>query len=377
MPDPISPPVPSPWLIRIPEIFTDVLPYILDQLGSPSGTKLGHEYHLIRPSDPTGLRRIEAAMFIRWNMPVHHSWPCRPRDLPGFVEKAAQAVARKFAAARPQMLLVGLLDPSSADSYYRKLASNLRGRALQLFPPPLLPRPEVDAQDPHAATLFCLLGSEGLFCGLQSPNLANGFYPGGTRFISQNSPETISRAGAKLAEALHYLRLHRPQPPPPAHWLELGASPGGMTSELLARGYRVTAVDRAPLHPRLAASPNLTYVCGDAATFRPPVGIRYDAILSDMNGPASDSMAAVLRLSKHLMPGALVIFTLKTAGTSGHEDILRLSAAVTARAAKDGLRRLAQTHLTYNRHEFTLFFEAPGSAHSRPRSDTSSSSQPR
>ena len=178
MPDPISPPVPSPWLIRIPEIFTDVLPYILDQLGSPSGTKLGHEYHLIRPSDPTGLRRIEAAMFIRWNMPVHHSWPCRPRDLPGFVEKAAQAVARKFAAARPQMLLVGLLDPSSADSYYRKLASNLRGRALQLFPPPLLPRPEVDAQDPHAATLFCLLGSEGLFCGLQSPNLANGFYPG-------------------------------------------------------------------------------------------------------------------------------------------------------------------------------------------------------
>ena len=150
-----------------------------------------------------------------------------------------------------------------------------------------------------------------------------------------------------------------------------------MTSELLARGYRVTAVDRAPLHPRLAASPNLTYVCGDAATFRPPVGIRYDAILSDMNGPASDSMAAVLRLSKHLMPGALVIFTLKTAGTSGHEDILRLSAAVTARAAKDGLRRLAQTHLTYNRHEFTLFFEAPGSAHSRPRSDTSSLSQPR
>jgi len=366
-----------PWLIRIPEIFGEVVPDVVRQLASPCCTKLGHEYYLIRPADSGALRQVAASIFIRWNMPVQHSWPCRPRAMDGFVEKAAQTMARKFASAQPQMVLIGVLDASSTDTYYRKLASNLRGRALQLFPAAALPPPEVEAQDPGAATLFCLLGHEGLFCGLQSPRLANGFYPGGTRFFSQNTPDTISRAGAKVAEALHYLCLHRSPPPPPAHWLELGASPGGMTSELLARGYRVTAVDRAALHPRLAAAPGLTYACGDAAAFRPPAGTRYDAILSDMNGPASDSLAAVLRLSKYLVPGGLVIFTLKTAGVSGNAEVERLCAAVTARAASGGLQRLAQTHLTYNRHEFTLLFEKLGGAHSKPRSDTSSSSQPR
>ena len=372
---PIAPPPPScPWLIRIAEVFADVVPDLIRQLDSTGCTKLGHEYFLIRPADPAALRRMPAAIFVRWNLPLHHSWPCRPRTMEGFVEKAAQALARKFVADKPQTMLVGLLDPSATDPYYKQLASNLRGRALQLFPASAVPPQEIEAQNPDAPTLFCLLGKEGLFCGMQSPKLANGFYPGGTRFISQHSPATISRAGAKLAEALHYLRLHRPPPPPPGHWLELGASPGGMTAELLAKGYRVTAVDRAPLHPRLASAPGLRYVCGDAASFRPPEGISYEAVLSDMNGAAHDSMAAVLRLSKYLRPGGLVIFTLKTAGVSTLGDIQRLCASVTALAARSGLQLLAQTHLTYNRHEFTLMFEA---AHSRPRSDTSSSSQPK
>ena len=353
------------------------MPDLIRQLDSPACTKLGHEYYVVRPADPAALRRMPVAIFIRWCLPLHHSWPCRPRSMDGFVEKAAQALARKFAAAKPQTLLVGLLDPSSTDSYYKKLASNLRGRALQLFPATAVPAREVEAQDPDAPTLYCLLGNEGLFCGLHSPKSANGFYPGGTRFISQNSTATISRAGAKVAEALHYLRLHRLPPPPTAHWLELGASPGGMTSELLARGYRVTAVDRAPLHPSLAAAPGLRYVGGDAASFRPPQGTQYDAILSDMNGAAQDSMEAVLRLSKHLLPGGLVIFTLKTAGVSSVDDTQRLFAAVTTQAARGGLRLLTQTHLTYNRHEFTLFFVAPVEDHSKPRSDTSSSSQPK
>ena len=374
---PATPPTACPWLIRISEIFEHAIPAIIGQLDSTSCTKLGHEYYLVRPADPAALRRMPVSLFVRWSLPVHHSWPCRPRSMEGFVEKAAQALLRKFAVAQPQTLLIGLLDPSSADSYYKKLASNLRGRALQLFPLPAVPSREVEAQDPDAATLFCLLGKEGLFCGMQSPKLANGFYPGGTKFISQNSAETISRAGAKLAEALHYLCLHRPPPPAPAHWLELGASPGGMTSELLARGYRVTAVDRAALHPRLASAPGLTYVCGDAVTFRPPDGTRYDSILSDMNGPARGSMEAVLRLAKHLRPGGLVIFTLKTGEANTVEDIRHLCASVRALAATGGLRLFAQTHLTYNRHEFTLFFESPAAPHSKPRSDTSSSSQPR
>ena len=378
---PLNPPTPSPppspWLLRIPEIFADAVPEIIRRLDSPCCTKLGHEYYLIRPAAPAALRQAAVARLVRWNLPVHHSWPCCPRSMPGFVEKAAQTLARKFSARHPQSLLIGLLDPGSRDTYYKKLASNLRGRTLQLFPPPALPPPEAEDQDPEAATLFCLLGKEGLFCGLHSPRLANGFYAGGTRFISRDSATTISRAGAKIAEALHYLRLHRPPPPAHAHWLELGASPGGMTAELLARGYRVTAVDRAPLHPRLAGSPALHFVCGDAASFHPPPDIRYDAILSDMNGDARDSIRSVLRLTKKLQPGGLVVFTLKAGGVGTPDEIDHLCGSVIALAAAGGLRLLAQTHLTYNRHEFTLFFALGATAHSNPRSDTSSSSQPR
>jgi len=354
-----------PWLLRISEVFADTVPEIIRLLDTPGCTKLGHEYYLIRPGAPSTLCQSTVARFIRWNVPVHHSWPCCPRAMDGFVEKAAQTLARKFAALPLQALLIGLLDPGSRDSYYKKLASNLRGRALQLFPPPAQAPPEAEAQDPDAPTLFCLLGKEGLFCGIQSPRLSNGFHPGGTRFIGRNPAETISRAGAKIAEALHYLRLHRPPPPEQAHWLELGASPGGMTSELLARGYRVTAVDRAPLHPSLAHTPSLRFVCGDAATFQPQPDARYDAILSDMNGAAQDSIKSVLNLTRHLKPGGLVIFTLKTAGAGTLGDIDRLCASVTALAATGGLRLFAQTHLTYNRREFTLFFESTAAPHAR------------
>jgi hypothetical protein len=364
-------------LLRIAAIFEKSVPDIIQQLASPSCTKLGNEYFLIRPANPAALHQMATASFVRWNLPVHHSWPCCPRTMDGFVEKAAQALSRKFGPYHPQTLLVGLLHPESRDSYYKKLASNLRGRALQLLPPSRVPLREVESQDPDAPTLFCLLGNEGLVCGLQSPRLSNGFYPGGTKYISQSSVETISRAGAKIAEALHYLRLYRTPPPKQAHWLELGASPGGMTAELLARDYRVTAVDRANLHPRLDYSPNLRFYRSDAATFQAETDIWYDAILSDMNGSAHDSIGTVLRLTKHLQPGGLVIFTLKTMGTHTLDEILRLSAAVTTRAAAGGLRLIAQTHLTYNRHEFTLFFEAGLPPHSSPRSATSSSSHPR
>ena len=77
------------------------------------------------------------------------------------------------------------------------------------------------------------------------------------------------------------------------------------------------------------------------------------------------------------MPRGLVVFTLKTAGASTLDSIHNLSVSVAALAAAAGLRLSAQTHLSYNRREFTLFFEAAAAPHSKPRSDTSSSSHPR
>ena len=325
-------------------------------LGAEALKLLGREFRLVRLEDPSVLGDSVAAKYVRWNLPVQHSWTCCPQEVAGFIEKAAQALVRKFSGLAPQTVLAGAFDPGASKRYYRTLAANLRGRTLQLFPSGAGAVKSAEDQDRQAPTLFCMVGKEGLFCGVRSPVAAHGFYPGGTKYIRQNAPGTISRAGAKIAEALHYLRLHQPSPSAGSHWLELGASPGGMTAELLARGYQVTAVDRAPLDSRLEGVRGLRCVLADAASFQPDKGAVYEAILSDMNGEARESIARVIRLTEYLRPGGLVVFTLKLVGAESFAAVNEVEADVVGRAAAAGLRVIARTHLTYNRHEFTLFF---------------------
>jgi 23S rRNA (cytidine2498-2'-O)-methyltransferase len=352
-------PTPARWLIRISEVFAEFSREIAEGLGGTISKKLGSEYYLIDIREAAGLRSSDALRFVRWNLPLDHAWPCHPEKMEGFVEKAAQALFRKFATRQPQAIFIGQLDPGPANRYYKTLASNLRGRTLQLFPPAVAAFKDVEAQDSRRQTLFCLVGKEGLFCGMATPAEANGFYPGGTKYIGQHTPDTISRAGAKIAEALHHLTLHRPVPGKGGHWLELGASPGGMTSELLARGYHVTAIDRAALDKRLDGQAGLHFAKLDVAAFMPTAAMRYDAILSDMNGDAREAIRQVARLSRHLKPGGLIVFTLKTPGISGIAEMNTLHRDAVEIAAAAGLERLATTHLTYNRHELTLFFTAP------------------
>jgi hypothetical protein len=359
VPDAEIDPTPQPWLLRIPAVFAGMTGEILGELGATAAKRLGSDYHLVKLKRPAALAHSDAAKFIRWNVPLHHSWPCSPGEVERFIEKAATALASKFAAAGVQAVMLGAIDPGSPNRQFRTLASNLRGRTLQLFAPEVAAC-GVGDQDAQRPSLFALLGREGLFAGVQTPRASNGFFPGGTKFISQSAEATISRAGAKIAEALHFLPLRRALPTAGAEWLELGASPGGMTSELLQRGFRVTAVDRAPLDARLDGRPGLTFVRGDAGHFSPAAGARFAAILCDLNSAAEQSIGHVLRLTESLAPGGLVVFTLKFAGVESFAAINRLFAAVTGRAAAAGLRLLATTHLTYNRKEFTLFFERQG-----------------
>ncbi len=344
-----------PWLVRIPEIFEGIAGEVLRRFGAESSTRLGHDYYLIKTATPHSIRESEAGKFARWNLPMHHTWPCNAQKMDGFIEKAAQTLLKKFGARKPQGIFVGQLNPASPDKYYKSLASNLRGRVLQVFPK--LNAATVEEQDAGAETLFCLVGKEGLFCGMQSPRASNGLYAGGSKFIDQDSPDTISRAGAKIAEALHYLLMHRAPLAEGGHWVELGACPGGMTSELLARGQRVTAIDRAPLDARLQGRPGLKFNLADVATFEPRGDVIFDAILSDLNGPPEESIAHVIRLSRSLKKQGLVVFTLKLPRVESVDEPCALFREIAGIASAAGLRLIAQTHLTYNRHEFTLFFE--------------------
>ena len=343
-------------LIRVSEVFSGLIPEILALLGAEKVKKLGSEFFVFQTESPELITASPAARFIRWHIPVEHSWPCNPEKMEGFVEKAAQSLYYKFESRHPQTVLVGRLDPGSQKPYYKSLASNLRGRTLQVFELPERAPKTAEEQNSSKQTLFCLIGKEGLFAGMASPKAANGLHPGGTKYIAQNADDTVSRAGAKIAEALHYLTMFRPALLADSHWLELGASPGGMTSELLKRGHQVTAIDRAPLDPRLARNPGLTFILDDVAAFIPPRGARYDAILSDMNGPPRQAIAHVTRLHDFLMPGGLVVFTLKTTGAETLPEIDSLEKDVLAIAEKAGLSLIARTHLTYNRQEFTMFF---------------------
>jgi len=346
---------PALWLLRIPTIFRPITDEILERCGAMSPKQLGPDFFLIKTLTPSAIHESEIAKFIRWNLPMDHAWPCNPRKIDGFIEKAAQGLLRKCADRQPQGAFVGQLNPGSPDPYFKHLASNLRGRLLQILPP--MPMSRVEDQNPQAESLFVLVGKEGMYAGIHCPQAANGFYPGGSFYVNQDTPETISRAGGKIAEALHYLRLHRSPLAPGSHWLELGACPGGMTAELLARAQRVTALDRAPLDPRLKGRAGLHFVQGEAERFRPPDDTRYDAILSDLNGPPEDSMEHVLRLSAWLKPGALVIFTLKVPQIENLAVPCAAFRKLVKRASTGGLRLFAHTHLTCNRHEFTLFFE--------------------
>jgi hypothetical protein len=345
-------------LIRISEVFAPIHEEILAQLGIVSAKRLGTEYWLLTREAPLNLAEEDAGLFVRWQMTVDHAWPCVPEKTTDFLEKASLALVRKFATAPLQQVMVSPLVAGSPHPVYKKLASQLQQNLRQEFCPPRA-RFDPEEQDPEALTLFGLLGKEGLFCALATPQSCRGFYAGGSKYISHNAPHSISRAGAKVAEALHFLRLFHPPLPETTRWLELGASPGGMTAELLERGYAVTAVDRAPLDARVASHPRLDFYAENAATFLPPRGSLYDALLCDLNGSAEESLAIVLSKRTVLRAGALVVFTLKTHKAAGMEEILALHRRVLDQARRGGLSLLAQTHLTYNRHEFTMFWQVP------------------
>ena len=83
----------------------------------------------------------------------------------------------------------------------------------------------------------------------------------------------------------------------------------------------------------------------------------FDAILSDLNGPAEDSIRHVIRISEYLREHGLVVFTLKLPHTENIAAPTDLYRSIIRTTAEAGLRLIAKTHLTYNRNELTLFFE--------------------
>lgn len=166
----------------------------------------------------------------------------------------------------------------------------------------------------------------------------------------------ISRAGLKWRESRRWLTLLGLEPPA-GRWLELGASPGGITSELACEPgcEGLVAVDRAPLHPSVASLPGVEVVQADATTVRPEG--TFVGLVCDLNCPPATALDAVIRLRTSLVPGALLVHTLKLPSREGVSNAIdRARCALQS----GGYRVVGLRHLISHRQEIVVVGKACG-----------------
>ena len=167
------------------------------------------------------------------------------------------------------------------------------------------------------------------------------FVGGAPRFVEDREGPP-SRAYLKMWEACTRIGAW---PQPGETCLDLGASPGGWTWAIAQLGADVTAIDKAPLAPNVAAMPNVTLRQGSAFALEPE---RVDWLFSDIIAYPDRLLALV---QAWILAGAAerIVCTIKFQGETDHD-------AADAFAAIPGGRVM---HLFHNKHELTFCWQAP------------------
>lgn len=201
--------------------------------------------------------------------------------------------------------------------------------------PPVAARPLVFPAAAPAAHLgaWTLLAPDRL---LASPTKSSPFVNGECRF-EEDHVGPPSRAYLKLWEACTRIGAW---PLAGEHCIDLGAAPGGWSWVAARLGARVTAIDRAPLAPPVAALPGVAWRQGNAFTVPPePV----DWLLSDVIAYPRRLLALVQGwIAAHA--ARRIVCTVKFQGATDH-------AAAAGFAAIPGGRLI---HLFHNKHELTF-----------------------
>jgi 23S rRNA (cytidine2498-2'-O)-methyltransferase len=128
--------------------------------------------------------------------------------------------------------------------------------------------------------------------------------------------------------------------------VDLGAAPGGWSHVALARGARVTAVDRADL--ALPANPSLEHVRRDGFTFEPP-SPPVDWLLCDIIAEPNKSLS-LLRTWVERGWATNLVFHLKFKGRGDYAP----AQAARALVAGAGFARHRVKHLYHDRNEVTV-----------------------
>ena len=168
-------------------------------------------------------------------------------------------------------------------------------------------------------------------------------WPDGRCYFIEDKINPPNRAYLKLWEALTLLEK-RPQSGETA--LDLGASPGGWTYVMQSLGATVTAVDKAPLDPKIANLPGVNSLMQSAFALEPTeLDKVYDWVLSDI---ACYPERAYTLIMKWIASGKAkqMIFTIKLQGET-QLDTLKLFQAIPNSCV---------INLFYNKHEATFFY---------------------
>jgi 23S rRNA (cytidine2498-2'-O)-methyltransferase len=156
----------------------------------------------------------------------------------------------------------------------------------------------------------------------------------------------ISRSEFKLEELFRTTDL---KPPEHGRALDLGASPGGWTRILRGYGLDVVAVDPADLDPRIANDRQVRHVRTTAGAYLAESEERYDMVVNDMRMDPAMSVGLMLQAAKLLVPGGMLILTLKLsphgAARAVHNALARLD---------DAVEVVLVRQLHHNRNEITI-----------------------
>jgi 23S rRNA (cytidine2498-2'-O)-methyltransferase len=174
--------------------------------------------------------------------------------------------------------------------------------------------------------------------------------PNGEFAFNEDREGPPSRAYLKLWEGLtrHRLEFGTDLPKPGDICLDLGSSPGGWTWVLGSLGATVTAIDKAPLAPNVAAMKTVQWKQGSAFALEPKEFPRVDWLCSDV----ICYPARLLKLVERWLAVSDVrnaVCTLKFQGETDFETAQGF-------AAIPGSRLL---HLHHNKHELTWLWRKP------------------
>jgi len=206
--------------------------------------------------------------------------------------------------------------------------------------PPLKPRPLVFPCLPPSGHLgaWTLLDADRM---LASPTKTSPFVNGEVTFVEDRIGPP-SRAYLKLWEACVRLGAW---PGPGDTCLDLGASPGGWTWALARLGATVTAVDKAPLDPAVAAMQGVVERTDSAFALKPE---KVDWLFSDVIAYPERMLSLVENWIGSGHAGRIVC-SVKFQGEADYPAADRLAAIPGASVA----------HLFNNKHELTFTWSRP------------------